>query len=103
MRTIEQVKTIAVCGAGTMGAGIAQVAAVSGYNTILFDVQAGMPEKARQQISQQLDVLVGKSRMTVEEKEQVMSRLLFTGNIADCKADLIIEAIVEKADIKAAL
>lgn len=103
MITIDQIKTIAVCGAGTMGAGIAQVAAVAGYKTILFDVQAGMPDKARTQIDQQLENAVNKGRMTAAEKGAALDRICFTTALNDCHADLIIEAIVEKLAIKADL
>jgi 3-hydroxybutyryl-CoA dehydrogenase len=103
MITADEIHTIAVCGAGTMGAGIAQVAAAGGYNTILFDVQPAMLEKARQQISQQLESAVQKGRMTADEKEATLQRIVFTATVTDCRAELVIEAIVEKQDIKSAL
>ena len=67
MITIDQIHTIAVCGAGTMGAGIAQVAAGSGYNTVLFDIQAPMLDKAREHITRNLESSVAKGRMTAAE------------------------------------
>ncbi len=103
MITVDQIKTIAVCGAGTMGAGIAQVAATSGYRTILFDVQAAMLEKAQQQITQQLENAVKKSKMTAEEKDAILERIVFTAQVEDCRAELVIEAIVEKLEIKTTL
>ena len=103
MITVDQIKTIAVCGAGTMGAGIAQVAAASGYRTILFDVQAAMLEKAAQQIAQQLENAVKKGKMTAEEKDAILERIVFTAQVEDCRADVVIEAIVEKLEIKTAL
>ncbi|SDF22308.1 3-hydroxyacyl-CoA dehydrogenase NAD-binding domain-containing protein [Chitinophaga filiformis] len=103
MITVDQIKTIAVCGAGTMGAGIAQVAAASGYRTILFDVQAAMLEKAQQQITQQLENAVKKSKMTAEEKDAILERIVFTAQVEDCRAELVIEAIVEKLEIKTTL
>lgn len=101
--TIDQIKTIAVCGAGTMGAGIAQVAATGGYNTVLFDVQPAMLEKAQQQILLQLDNAVKKGKMTAEEKAAVVQRITFAGQVEDCRAELVVEAIVEKLEIKTAL
>jgi len=101
--TVDQIKTIAVCGAGTMGAGIAQVAAAGGYQTILFDVQAAMLEKAQQQIAQQLENAVKKSKMTAEEKDAILERIVFTAQVEDCRAELVIEAIVEKLEIKTTL
>lgn len=103
MITVDQIKTIAVCGAGTMGAGIAQVAAAGGYRTILFDVQAAMLEKAQQQIAQQLENAVKKSKMTAEEKDAILERIVFTAQVEDCRAELVIEAIVEKLEIKTTL
>jgi 3-hydroxybutyryl-CoA dehydrogenase len=103
MITIDQVHTIAICGAGTMGAGIAQVAAVSGYSTILFDIQAPVLDKARSQISQQLDSAVAKGRMTAAEKAVALARIKFTSQLQDCVAEVIIEAIAEKITAKTAL
>lgn len=100
---LEQMQTIAVCGAGTMGAGIAQVAAASGFNTVLFDVQPAMLDKARQQISSQLSTLEQKGKLEEGMAVQIMQRLHFTAHTGDVKADVIIEAIVEKTDIKTAL
>ncbi|WP_440133570.1 3-hydroxyacyl-CoA dehydrogenase NAD-binding domain-containing protein [Chitinophaga sancti] len=96
-------QTIAVCGAGTMGAGIAQVAAASGFNTVLFDVQPAMLDKARQQISSQLSTLEQKGKLKEGMASQIMQRLHFTAVTGDVTADVIIEAIVEKIDIKTAL
>ena len=86
-----------------MGAGIAQVAAASGYRTILFDVQTAMLEKAQQQIAQQLENAVKKNKMTAEEKDAILERIVFTAQVEDCRAELVIEAIVEKLEIKTAL
>lgn len=100
---LEQMQTIAVCGAGTMGAGIAQVAAASGFKTVLFDVQPAMLDKARQQISSQLSALEQKGKLKEGMAAGIMERLHFTAHTSDVKADVIIEAIVEKLDIKTAL
>lgn len=103
MINLEQMQRIAVCGAGTMGAGIAQVAATSGFNTVLFDVQPAMLEKARQQINSQLSALEQKGKLKEGMATQIMQRLHFTAHTGDVKADVIIEAIVEKLDIKTTL
>lgn len=94
------INKICVCGAGTMGRGIAQIAAQNNINTILFDVQLSIIEQASESIHQNLQILVEKGKMTQEEKEAILSRLQFTNNIDDCKAGLIIEAIVEKVEAK---
>lgn len=97
------IHSIAVCGAGTMGSGIAQVAAQAGYKTVLYELNETVLAHAQKNIGKNLQYLVDKNKITVEEKEVVYQRILFTGNIEDCKADLIIEAIVEKPEIKISL
>ncbi len=94
------VKTICVCGAGTMGSGIAQVAAQSGFLTVQFDVSVEMLEKSRTNIEKNLQAQINKNKLTEEESTNILSRLTFTNNIKDCTADIIIEAIVEKLDAK---
>src|ERR1700733_15018102 len=96
-------QTIGVCGAGTMGSGIAQVAAMAGYRTILYDVDAGMVQKGRTAIEKSLATLAGKKKISPEEQQAALERLSFVNDLQDCIADLIIEAIVEKPDIKSAL
>jgi 3-hydroxybutyryl-CoA dehydrogenase len=100
---ISEVTTVCVCGAGTMGSGIAQVAAQSGLNTIQFDLNEAMLDKSKASIEKNLEYLVSKGRMAAGESQAVSSRLLFTANIHDCVADVVIEAIAEKTEAKAAL
>ncbi|MFB6455941.1 3-hydroxyacyl-CoA dehydrogenase NAD-binding domain-containing protein [Chitinophaga sp. Hz27] len=96
-------KTIAVCGAGTMGAGIAQVAAASGFTTILFDIAPAMLDRAKAQIEKSLALAVEKNRMTPENRDETLQRLTFTSTVEDCVADVIIEAIIEKVEAKTTL
>lgn len=96
-------QSIAVCGAGTMGAGIAQIAAYSGFNTLLFDIRQEGVDKAKAQIEKSLSVAVTKGKLTAEEQAATMQRLRFTTVLEDCVADIIIEAIVEKIAAKTAL
>jgi 3-hydroxyacyl-CoA dehydrogenase/nucleoside-diphosphate-sugar epimerase len=96
-------QTIGVCGAGTMGSGIAQVAAMAGYRTILYDVNAGMVQKGRAAIEKSLASLAEKKKISPEEQQAALERLSFVNDLQDCIADLIIEAIVEKPDIKSEL
>ena len=97
------VQTICVCGAGTMGTGIAQVAAQSGYYTILFDVNAGMLQKARETLEKSFQWLVEKNKITAAEKNNALMRISYASDINSCIADVVIEAIVEIAAIKIAL
>ena len=100
---MKAIQTIAVCGAGTMGSGIAQLTAQAGFNTIQFDLSPAALEKSRLGIVAQLNKLVEKAKITAEEKEQILSRIRFSKELADCKADLIIEDIIENKEIKARL
>ncbi len=94
------INTICVCGAGTMGSGIAQVAARSGFYTILFDTSQAAIENAQVNMIKSLEVLVGKGKMTEEDKEGLLSRLVFTSDLQLCKADIFIEAIIENLEAK---
>lgn len=83
-----------------MGAGIAQVTATSGYNTILFDLNEQILAKAQAGIEKSLESLVQKQKISIEKKAGIISRISYTSNISDLRADLVIEAIIEKLEIK---
>lgn len=100
---LPSIKTVCVCGAGTMGSGIAQVMAQGGFKTILFDLNAAVLEKAKASIDKSLEGMVAKGRMVSEQKDLIFQSLHFTNTINDCVADLIIEAIIEKPEAKAGL
>ncbi len=95
-------RTVAVLGAGTMGQGIAQIAATSGFATRVFDAQAGRAEGAKKAIAAQLDKLVAKGKLTADAKDASLSRLAPTSSIADAAlgADLVIEAVPESMELK---
>jgi 3-hydroxybutyryl-CoA dehydrogenase len=92
--------TIGIAGAGTMGAGIAQVTAQAGHPTILFDLNQAVLTKAEEGLHKTLAQLVAKQKITEEQQKSVLNLITFTSTIEDLKADLIIEAIIEKLDIK---
>ncbi len=94
------INKIAVAGAGTMGSGIAMAAAQSGYTVTLYDTNETVLEKANQAITKNLNFLVEKQKISAEENKEIFERILFSSSINDCKADLIIEAIVEIATAK---
>jgi 3-hydroxybutyryl-CoA dehydrogenase len=100
MAGLDNIQTICVCGAGTMGSGIAQVAAQSGYNTTQLDVSEKMLQKSKQGIAASLQKLAEKNKISEEEKDKALSRLSFTTKIEDCKAQVVIEAIVESKQAK---
>lgn len=95
--------TICICGAGTMGSGIAQIAAQSGFNTILFDVNENVLENAQTTIKKNCQYLVDKNKISAKESEEVFSRIKFINDIKDCTGFVIIEAIVEKEEAKVSL
>ncbi len=97
------VQTLCVCGAGTMGSGIAQSAAQQGIYPLVFDLQPQALEKAKASITKSLQQLVEKKKIDEAEKESILSRIRFVSDMNDCLADVIIEAIVEKPEIKIAL
>ena len=83
-----------------MGSGIAQVSAQSGYRTIQFDLSGEMIEKSSKGIDMSLSKLVERGKMSAEEKQAILDRILFTTRAEDCVADMIIEAIIEKKEAK---
>lgn len=94
------ITTVCVCGAGTMGSGIAQVAAAAGFTTIQYDVTAEMAERSKIGIQKNMQFLITKGKLTEADAQAIQSRILFTSKADDCKADLIIEAIIESKEAK---
>ena len=94
---------ICICGAGTMGSGIAQASASSGFYTILYELNDTVLEKAQSAIEKNLQSLMEKRKITGNAKEETLNNLKFTNNLYDCLADVIIEAIIEKPEAKIAL
>src|SRR6186997_3225789 len=100
---MDQGSTICICGAGTMGSGIAQAAASSGFHVILYELNAAVLEKAKASIEKNLQSLVDKRKITGNAKEETLNNLRFTNNLSDCLGNVIIEAIIEKPEAKIAL
>ena len=100
---MDQGSTICICGAGTMGSGIAQAAASSGFYAILYELNDEVLEKAKVSIEKNLQSLVEKRKITGNAKEETLNNLRFTNNLHDCLGDVIIEAIIEKPEAKIAL
>ena len=91
---------VCVCGAGTMGSGIAQAAAQAGFYTLLYEPVSQVLGNAKNRIENNLKWLVEKNKIDESEKETILQRIQFFDDIQFCQADVFIEAIVEKADIK---
>ena len=95
---------IGVVGAGTMGNGIAHVFALNGFEVVLCDVSEDLVEKGLQTISKNLQRSVAKGRMSAQEKGAVVARVKGVTDVQDLKdCGLVVEAIVEKFEIKAGL
>lgn len=101
--SLPSIGSVTVCGAGAMGAGIAQVAASSGYRTLLYDLEPARAENAMREVERNLDRMVTKGRLSPAEKEKAISRLSCRAELDSCKADLFIEAIAEEEAAKVAL
>jgi 3-hydroxybutyryl-CoA dehydrogenase len=97
------ISSVCVCGAGTMGSGIAQVAATAGFPTVLYEVKSEVLTAAERSIDKSLQTAVEKGKLTTEKRDKVKASIRFTTDLDDCKADLVIEAIIEKADVKISL
>lgn len=83
-----------------MGSGIVQVIAQAGFNVIQYDVEETMLAKSKASVEKGFEILVTKGQLTEEKKERYLENILLTTNVEDCKADIIIEAIVEKKEAK---
>ncbi len=94
-------KIIGVIGAGTMGSGIAQVAAQCGHSVYLMDANVEQLDRAKNGVSKSLEKLVEKGKFTTEQRTNIESNLHYVDQLAGLSScDLIIEAIVEKMEVK---
>ncbi|MEZ5449784.1 MAG: 3-hydroxyacyl-CoA dehydrogenase PaaH [Thiolinea sp.] len=101
MSALGKDKVIAVIGAGTMGAGMAQVAAAAGHPVLLFDVAAGAAARGIAGIGKGLDKLVERGKMTAEAHAALLARLTPIATLEElAPAALVIEAIVENLPVK---
>ena len=92
---------ISVIGAGTMGTGIAQIAATKGHEVCLYDSFEGAIEKANENVNKILNRLVEKERITNKIKDDIINRINFTGNLNDInKSSLVVEAVIENLNVK---
>lgn len=103
MSTPSSINTVCVCGAGTMGAGIAQLCAQKGFSTVLFDINKETLGKAENIIEKNLSQLVSRNKISEETKHIALQHLNFVSDTNHCIGDIIIEAIAEKKEWKIAL
>ncbi|MBI4750403.1 MAG: 3-hydroxybutyryl-CoA dehydrogenase [Acidobacteria bacterium] len=98
------VQTFAVIGAGTMGNGIAQVAARAGMNVILHDIAQAYLDRGLSAIDSSLQRDVKKERLTVEGKQEILARIRPVTDLAAlAEAEFVVEAVVENVDVKTKL
>jgi 3-hydroxybutyryl-CoA dehydrogenase len=99
---MAEVHTIAVIGAGTMGRGIAHVAALGGYHTILEDLLPDALRKAESEIRANLDKAVELGKVSAGAADEAQSRLQYAGSVEEAarEADLVIEAVPEEMESK---
>ena len=97
----REIRRVGVVGLGTMGAGIAQVAVQSGFETVGREISDELAQHGRATIDRYLTRAVEKERMSQEEKNAALDRLTLTTDLADlADCDLVIEAVLEELDLK---
>jgi 3-hydroxybutyryl-CoA dehydrogenase len=94
---------LCICGAGTMGSGIALSAAQHGIPVILYELNPELISKAAERIDKELQEEVEKKRLEANEKKEIFHHIRFTSSLSDCRAGIILEAIIEKTEVKAEL
>ncbi|MBA3046604.1 MAG: 3-hydroxybutyryl-CoA dehydrogenase [Candidatus Thermoplasmatota archaeon] len=95
------IKTIGIIGAGQMGAGIAQVASVAGYDVILSDIKQEFIDRGMGGIQKSLGKFVEKGKLAADVKDAALGRIRTTLDLADMKAaDLFVEAVIEDLELK---
>jgi 3-hydroxybutyryl-CoA dehydrogenase len=98
---MESIRRIGVVGAGTMGHGIAQMAAQAGYEVVLVDAAPEALERGRAGIAKGFERLVGKGKLGAEERDQALARVSTGGDLSALEtADLVVEAVVERLEVK---
>ncbi|WP_223555249.1 3-hydroxyacyl-CoA dehydrogenase family protein [Lysinibacillus sphaericus] len=95
------IKTIGVVGAGSMGAGIANLAALNGFNVVLRDIEDRYLEGAMARLNKFMSKSVERGKMTEEQKQETLTRIQTTTKLEDLKdVDIVIEAVLEDLDLK---
>ncbi|MCC0097069.1 3-hydroxyacyl-CoA dehydrogenase [Streptomyces flavotricini] len=104
MTAIERSRTVAVVGAGTMGQGIAQVALLAGHRVLIYDINASLAAGGVGIVQDRVDRMAAKGRLDRADAEDAIGRIEAASALADLAgAALVIEAVVEDANVKRAL
>jgi len=101
---MSEIKNVGVLGGGLMGAGIAQVAAASGFKTRVREVSDAYAQKAKAGIEKRLAGAIEKGKLTAAQRDATVANLSYTTAVSDLKdCDIVIEAVVEDLDVKNAM
>ncbi len=101
---MNEIKTIGIIGAGTMGSGIASVSALNGFKTILYDIKDELVQTGISKIAKGWSKLVEKGKMTTDKLKTINDNIVSTTKLESFKdCDIIIEAAVENLEIKKSL
>jgi 3-hydroxybutyryl-CoA dehydrogenase len=95
-----QINSVAIVGAGTMGQGIAIACSSKGFDVMLYDVSEDALSKALLTIDKNLQSSLEKGKLSLEQKKSSLDKIRTVGKLHQVKADLIIEAAIEKLDVK---
>ena len=101
MRSLGEINTVGVVGAGSMGSGIAQVAAMNGYDVVMRDIEQEYVDNGFETIEHSLDRLHSREKIDDATVEETLDRITGTTNLADlADADIVVEAVLEEMDVK---
>jgi 3-hydroxybutyryl-CoA dehydrogenase len=95
--------SVCICGAGTMGRGIALAVATQGFPVLLYDLKKEVLDDAKKTIEKELYQAEEKKRITASNRKEILQDISFTSSVTECRAPIIIEAILEKPEAKSAL
>ncbi|MBT5045851.1 MAG: 3-hydroxybutyryl-CoA dehydrogenase, partial [Gemmatimonadales bacterium] len=98
------ISKVGVVGCGLMGSGIAEIAAKSGFDVVVREMNDELLQKGQARIQKSMDRAVKKEKLTAADRDAAGARLSYTTHVSDlAECDIIIEAIVEELDAKNAL
>jgi 3-hydroxybutyryl-CoA dehydrogenase len=100
MKKFEEIQKIGVIGAGVMGRGIAISAALAGYGVVLYDINRKVLDQSAAYFEKFLGDSVSRGKLAEDQKPVVLGRIQLSTELADMKADFIIEAILENLELK---
>jgi 3-hydroxybutyryl-CoA dehydrogenase len=100
MKSVNDIRKIAVVGAGVMGRGIALAAAMKGYDVVLFDIKQEVLDSSAKYFDKFLSKSIERNKITPEQKPEIIGRIQLSQEMGDLKADIIVEAILENLALK---